>query len=66
MFATVTLTTIMAACSTIVAGQPVSVFADPFKVAGMRAVDGPTGLRPGGTAAFRERREEKQRGRTPF
>lgn len=54
VFATVTLTTIMAACSTIVAGQPVSVFADPFKVAGMRAVDGPTGLRPGGTDNTRE------------
>lgn len=36
-----------AACATIVSGDPVSVFADPFKVAGMRAVDGPTGLRPG-------------------
>ena len=34
-------------CTTVVAGNPVSVFADPFKVAGMRAVDGPTGLRPG-------------------
>jgi predicted metalloprotease len=34
------------ACSTTLAGTPVSVFADPFKVAGMRAVDGPTGLRP--------------------
>ena len=42
------------ACSTVVAGQPVSVFADPFKVAGMRAVDGPTGLRPGGTDKSRE------------
>ncbi len=36
---------LLAACSTTVQGAPVSVFADPFKVAGMRAVDGPTGLR---------------------
>lgn len=36
---------LLAACSTTVSGAPVSVFADPFKVAGMRAVDGPTGLR---------------------
>jgi predicted metalloprotease len=35
-----------AGCSVIVSGEPVSVFADPFTVAGMRAVDGPTGLRP--------------------
>ena len=27
-------------------GTAVSVFDDPFKVAGMPAVDGPTGLRP--------------------
>jgi predicted metalloprotease len=34
------------ACSTTLTGTPVSVFADPFKVAGMQATDGPTGLRP--------------------
>ena len=44
----------VSACSTVVAGEPVSVFADPFKVAGMRAVDGPTGLRPGGTDKSRD------------
>ena len=38
--------TVLAACSSTLAGNPVSVFADPFKVAGMQAVDGPTGLRP--------------------
>lgn len=38
--------TLVAGCSTMVDGAPVSVFADPFKVAGMQAVDGPTGLRP--------------------
>ena len=41
-------------CSTVVAGKPVSVFADPFKVAGMRAVDGPTGLRPGAQEKSRD------------
>lgn len=33
------------ACTTLVQGQAVSVFDDPFYVAGMRAVDGPSGLR---------------------
>jgi predicted metalloprotease len=37
---------LLASCSTTVNGSAVSVFADPFKVAGMPAVDGPTGLRP--------------------
>lgn len=32
-------------CTTLVTGQAVSVFDDPFYVAGMRAVDGPSGLR---------------------
>ena len=36
----------LASCSTTVKGTAVSVFDDPFKVAGMPAVDGPTGLRP--------------------
>jgi hypothetical protein len=36
----------LVACSTTLPGKPVSVFADPFAVAGMGAVDGPTGLRP--------------------
>ena len=45
-FAAVAAAVLLAGCSTVVVGQPVSVFADPFKVAGMRAVDGPTGLRP--------------------
>lgn len=34
------------ACTSTLQGQPVSVFADPFRVAGMPATDGPTGLRP--------------------
>jgi predicted metalloprotease len=33
-------------CSQTLTGKPVSVFDDPFSVAGMPAVDGPTGLRP--------------------
>jgi predicted metalloprotease len=37
---------VLVSCSTTLEGKAVSVFADPFKVAGMQAVDGPTGLRP--------------------
>jgi predicted metalloprotease len=37
---------LLTACSTTLQGVPVSVFADPFRVAGMPATDGPTGLRP--------------------
>lgn len=33
-------------CATTVAGNAVSVFDDPFKVGGLQAVDGPSGLRP--------------------
>src|SRR5690242_14801695 len=36
----------MTACTTTLQGKPVSVFDDPFHVAGMAATDGPTGLRP--------------------
>src|SRR5262245_43208446 len=35
-----------AGCSTTLQGKAVSVFDDPFHVAGMPATDGPTGLRP--------------------
>jgi predicted metalloprotease len=41
------------ACSSTVAGTPVSIFADPFKVAGMPAVNGDTGLRPDALAPSR-------------
>lgn len=34
------------ACSTTLQGNAVSVFDDPFRVAGMPATDGPTGVRP--------------------
>lgn len=36
----------LAACSSMVDGTAVSVFADPFSVAGMPATDGSSGLRP--------------------
>lgn len=45
---------LVASCSTTVKGTAVSVFEDPFKVAGMPAVDGPTGLRPGAKDPSRE------------
>lgn len=37
---------VLASCATTIGGKAVSVFDDPFRVAGMEAVDGPTGLRP--------------------
>ncbi|MEE6170011.1 MULTISPECIES: neutral zinc metallopeptidase [unclassified Mycolicibacterium] len=41
-------------CSTVLPGNPVSVFADPFSVAGMPATDGPSGLRPNAEAGTRD------------
>ena len=35
-----------AACATTVQGKPVSIFDDPFRVAGLVATEGPSGLRP--------------------
>ena len=43
-----------AGCATPVVGTPVSVFSDPFKVGGLAAVDGPTGLRPDAKPSSRE------------
>ena len=37
---------LLAGCGTAVTGRAVSVFEDPFKVGGLEATDGPTGLRP--------------------
>ena len=37
---------LVAGCTTTLQGKAVSVFDDPFHVAGMPATDGPTGLRP--------------------
>ena len=44
---------LLASCSMTLDGKPVSVFDDPFHVAGMPAVDGPTGLRPDARAPSR-------------
>lgn len=42
------------ACSTTLQGNAVSVFDDPFSVAGMPATDGPTGLRPNAEGPTRD------------
>ncbi|MBU3706012.1 MAG: peptidase [Mycobacterium sp.] len=47
-------TAVLAGCGTAVVGTPVSVFSDPFKVGGLQATDGPTGLRPDAKASTRE------------
>ncbi|KKC05340.1 peptidase [Mycobacterium nebraskense] len=39
---------LVAGCTTFVDGQAVSILNDPFRVAGLPAVDGPSGLRPNG------------------
>lgn len=44
---------VTAACSSVVAGRAVSVFEDPFSVAGMPATDGPSGLRRDAAAPSR-------------
>ncbi len=45
-------------CTHLVAGTPISVFADPFSVAGLPATDGPSGLRPDAAAPTREVRND--------
>ena len=45
---------LLAACSTTLQGKAVSVFEDPFSVAGMPATDGPSGLRDGAAAPTRD------------
>ncbi len=47
-------TLLLTSCATTVTGTPVSVFADPFSVAGMPAVNGPTGLRDDAQAPSRD------------
>jgi predicted metalloprotease len=47
-------TLLLAACTTTLQGKAVSVFDDPFHVAGMPATDGPTGLRPDADSAVRQ------------
>ena len=45
---------LLVSCSTTVHGSAVSVFDDPFSVAGMPAADGPSGLRPDAKAPSRD------------
>jgi predicted metalloprotease len=45
---------LLSACSTTLQGKAVSVFDDPFSVAGMPATDGPTGLRPDAVGPSRD------------
>ena len=45
---------VLTACATTVRGNAVSVFDDPFSVAGMPATDGPSGLRSNAEAPSRE------------
>ncbi len=54
--ATIAVCTVLVgtACSTTLQGNAVSVFDDPFKVAGMPATDGPTGLRPNAEGPARD------------
>lgn len=47
-------TLLLTSCATTLQGTPVSVFANPFSVAGMPAVNGPTGLRDDAEAPSRE------------
>ena len=48
------VTMLLTSCGAAIQGNPVSVFSDPFKVAGLAAVDGPTGLRPDAKTESRE------------
>ena len=45
---------LLTSCATTLQGTPVSVFANPFSVAGMPAVNGPTGLRDDAKAPSRD------------
>jgi predicted metalloprotease len=46
-------TLVVGGCTTLLTGKPVSIFADPFRVAGLPATDGPSGLRPDAAAPTR-------------
>ena len=54
LLAAVGIAATVASCSSAIPGTPVSVFDDPFKVGGLEAVDGPTGLRPDAKPESRE------------
>ncbi len=45
---------LLSGCARMLDGTPVSIFADPFRVGGLQAVDGPTGLRPDAPPPSRE------------
>lgn len=45
---------LVSGCGIPIDGRPVAEFSDPFKVGGLEAVDGPTGLRPDAKAESRE------------
>ncbi|MEB3023851.1 neutral zinc metallopeptidase [[Mycobacterium] crassicus] len=49
-----TLILLLSGCARMLDGTPVSIFADPFRVGGLQAVDGPTGLRPDAPPPDRE------------
>jgi predicted metalloprotease len=51
---TVCASVLAAGCTTTLQGKPVSVFDDPFSVAGMRASEGPSGLRSDAEKPSRE------------
>ncbi|MDA0252082.1 MAG: peptidase [Actinomycetota bacterium] len=53
LIAAVGTVTLLAGCGPAISGTAVSVFSDPFKVGGLEAVDGPTGLRPDAKAESR-------------
>ncbi len=52
--AAATATLVASGCTNLLAGEPVSIFADPFRVAGLPATDGPSGLRPDAAAPTRK------------
>ncbi|MGV0624508.1 neutral zinc metallopeptidase [Mycolicibacter minnesotensis] len=49
-----TLALLLSGCARMLDGTAVSIFADPFRVGGLQAVDGPAGLRPDAPAPSRE------------
>ncbi len=54
LLAGVAAAVVLAGCGTTVQGKAVSIFEDPFKVAGLQAVDGSSGLRPDAEKPSRE------------
>jgi len=54
LMAAVSAAALLAGCGTAIDGKAVSVYEDPFKVGGLEAVDGPTGLRPDAKPASRQ------------